>query len=80
MEQAQKKNYWGFPGDFLGKEKIIKEMKIFLENLEFITHIPRWFSGGNLMRRVQNLIFLCPALMIDLGNQFKAVFACKKLS
>ena len=53
-------------------------MKIFLENLKFITHVPS-VQVESLMRRVQNLIFLGPALMNDLGNQFKAVFACKKL-
>ena len=41
---------------------------------------PGIFQVESLMRRVQNLIFLGPALMNDLGNQFKAVFACKKIA
>ena len=60
------------------KERLSKEENV-VENLELPI-----FTGGfqveNLMRRVQNLLFRGPTHMIDLGNQFKAVFASKKLS
>ena len=35
MGQAQKKNYWRFPDDFLGKEKIIKRCKFWKWSLNF---------------------------------------------
>ena len=43
MGQAQKKNYWRFTDNFLGKEEIIKRWK-FLGKPR-ITPIHRWFSG-----------------------------------
>ena len=35
MGQAQEKNYWRFPDDFLGKEKIIKRWKFWKWSLNF---------------------------------------------
>ena len=79
MEQAQKKNYWWFPGVFLDKEKIFKRWKFYWKTWNLLPIFPGGFQVEILMRWVQNLIFLGPALMNDLGNQLKAAFACKKI-
>ena len=58
-------------------KKYYQKMKIFLDTSNLLPIFSGGFQVENLMRRVQNLIFLGAALIIDLGNQFKAVFACK---
>ena len=78
MGQAQRRITEGLQTISWAKKRLSKDEN-FLENLE-----SPLFTGGfqveNLMQRVQNLLFRGPTHMIDLGNQFKAVFACKKLS
>jgi len=50
MGQAQKKNYWRFPDDFLGKEKIIKKCKFWKWSLNFgkVTEPPKTANLGGI--------------------------------
>ena len=65
---------------FPGQRKDCQKMKISWKTSNLLPMFPGIFQLESLMRRAQNLIFMGPALMNDLGNQFKAVFARKKLA